>query len=225
MKPKKAVIQGYKEMQVPYSLVQSGEKTNALAIFMPGSGYTNQRPLFHFSEGIFLNQGADVLEIDYRYKEKDYDHFDMEELSKAIQIDVKTVIDQVLRESSYDEFYLVAKSLGTIALCTELKRADFKNARVVWFTPLIHRDDVLQAMVESPQAGLCFIGDNDPCYSASRYNQLENNTKIIAHLLPGITHDMEYVDQPIPSIDVLKEIMKKLSQFAELEKSPKVARK
>lgn len=218
MEIQKEVIKGYKEMQVPYSLISNGGESKKLAIFLPGSGYTNQRPLFHFSEGVFLHTGTDVLEIDYRYKEKDYDHFDMGELSKAVQFDVKTVIDQVLQGNNYEEFYLVAKSLGTIALCTELKREDFRNAQVVWLTPLIHRDDVLHAMVDSPHTGLCFIGDIDKCYSESRYNQLLENPKLTSHLLPGITHDMEYVDQPIKSIDVLKEIMEEISQFAELEK-------
>lgn len=211
MKIQHEVINGYKEIEVPFALIANEEETKKLAIFLPGAGYTNQRPLFHFSEGVFLNKGMDVLEIDYRYNEPSYAHFEMEELSEAVRFDVKTVIDEVLRENRYEEFYLIAKSLGTIALCTELQREEFKDAKVVWLTPLIHRDDVLTAMVTSKQKGLCFIGDSDRCYTEARYTQLLDNPNLSSKLLPDITHDMEYADDPIKSIDVLKEIMEEIN--------------
>lgn len=211
MKIQKEAIKGYKEINVPYSLVTNEEKSNKLAIFLPGAGYTNQGPLFHYSEGVFLNKTVDVLKIDYQYNDKAYDNFDMNELSEAIQFDVKTVIDKVLRENDYEDFYLIAKSLGTIALCTELKRELFEDAKLVWLTPLIHRDDVLNTMVNSTQKGLCFIGDVDHCYTEARYNQLLNNPNLTSQLLPNINHDMEYADDPIKSIDVLKEIIEEIN--------------
>lgn len=137
----------------------------------------------------------------------------MEELSEAIKHDVRTVIDNILRNSEYETFYLIGKSLGTIALTSELKREIFKEAKVVWLTPLIHRDDVLNTMVNSNNKGLSFIGDNDRCYTAARCSQLMNNTNLVSKLFPNINHSMEYDNDPVKSIDVLRTVIEEINRF------------
>ncbi|SDI12875.1 hypothetical protein SAMN04487975_11233 [Planococcus glaciei] len=213
MNMQKETIKGYKDLDIPYSLITHEEQSNKLAIFLPGAGYTTQRPLFHYSEEILLKKGFDVLNVNYRYNDTDYDSFDMDELSTAIKLDVKTVIDEVLKDGAYKEFYLVGKSLGTIALCTELERDAFKDAKVVWLTPLIHRDDVLDKMVQNPNKGLSFIGDNDYCYSEERYKLLTENSNLISRLFPNVDHSMEYKGDPFKSIETLKSIMEEINQF------------
>ncbi|WKA49390.1 alpha/beta hydrolase [Planococcus liqunii] len=213
MNMQKETIKGYKNLNIPYSLITHEEQSNKLAIFLPGAGYTTQKPLFHYSEEILLKKGFDVLNVNYRYNDADYDSFDMDELSTAIKVDVQIVIDEVLKNGVYKEFYLVAKSLGTIALCTELERAAFKDAKVVWLTPLIHRDDVLDKMVRSTNKGLSFIGDNDYCYSEERYKLLAENPHLVSRLIPNVDHSMEYKGDPFKSIDALKTIMEEINQF------------
>lgn len=206
-------IKGYREMNVPFTLLSIEGNTKNLAIFLPRAGYTTQRPLFHFSEAILLNKNFDVLLVNYQYNDKIYDEFSMEELSEAIKFDVKTVIDKVLKDSSYENFYIIGKSLGTIAMFSELKREIFKKAKVIWLTPLLQRDDVFEAMISSDHNGLCFLGDNDRCYIEERYNQLVKNQYIVSRLFPNVNHGMEYDNDPVGTVDVLKSVINDISQF------------
>jgi hypothetical protein len=137
----------------------------------------------------------------------------MEELSEAIIYDVKTVLDEVLKDTSYEKFYLVGKSLGTIAMSSELSRDIFKEANAIWLTPLIHRDDVFAAMVNNENRGLCIIGDNDHCYVKERFDQLKTKPNIVAKLLPNVNHSLEYDYNIVESIDVLKRLINDIQEF------------
>ena len=145
----KRVIQtvtGFKNFEVPYTLIMHERPLSQLAIFLPGEGYTNSRPLFHFAEDIFMNHKIDVLEVDYQYKEKAYDEFSMEEISEAVQFDVEKILDFVLGDTSYDQYYIVAKSIGSIGLSKAIHRHEFKHAKIIWLTPLLIREDVLEGV-------------------------------------------------------------------------------
>ena len=153
----------------------------------------------------------------------------MDEISEAIKNDVGLVIDKVLDDKSYENFYLIGKSLGTIAMTSELKRNIFKEAKAVWLTPLIQRDDVFETMVKSKHNSLCFIGDNDQHYNSERYEQLVKNKNIVSKLFPNVNHGLQYENDPVNSIDVLKngkvalngDVLAQIApQFANLTKLP-----
>ena len=200
-------------MSVPFNLVSKEVDSKKLVVFLPGAAYTVQSPAFHYSQKIFLDKGFGVLQINYRYNDKDYDEFTMEELSDAIKFDVKTVLDEFLKDTSYEEFYLVGKSLGTIAMSSIIDRNMFKGANIIWLTPLLHRDDVFEAMINSGNRGLCVIGDNDRCYVEERYNQLKAKPNIMATLLPNVNHSLEHDQNMVESIDVLKSLINDIQEF------------
>ncbi|TWT00490.1 alpha/beta hydrolase [Planomicrobium sp. CPCC 101079] len=209
----KGTVQGYKGMQVPFEFIKTEEGTNSLAILLPGAGYTTSSPLFHYSTEAFLNRSVDVLEVNYQYNNEAYDEFSMEELSEAIKHDVKTVLDQEIEGSSYEHFYLIGKSLGTIAMSTELQRPAFRDAKAVWLTPLFQRDDVFQAMLHSPNEGLCFIGDADRCYIKDRYEQIENKPNISAKLFSNVDHSLDSRDGVMESIGALECVINEIRKF------------
>ena len=204
---------GYKELSVPFTLLSNEENAKNLAIFLPGAGYTVKSPVFHYSQDLYLNKSFDVLQVNYLYNDKIYDDFSMEELSEAIKYDVRTVLDQVINGSTYENFHIIGKSLGTIAMSSELSRDIFKEAKVVWLTPLIHRNDVLEAMVTSNHKGLCFIGDNDRCYTEERYNQVKKNPNIVTRLFANVNHGLQHNNNPVESIDVLRNIIHDMNHF------------
>ncbi|KAA0966230.1 alpha/beta hydrolase [Sporosarcina sp. ANT_H38] len=206
-------VKGYKEMNIPYTLLRAEENSKNLSIFLPGAGYTVRSPLFHYSGDIFLNNGFDVLQVNYQYNDKAYAEFSMEEISEAIKFDVRTVLDIFLKDTSYENFYIIGKSLGTIAMSSELCRDIFREAKAVWLTPLIQRDDVFDAMVSSNNRGLCFIGDNDSYYIEKRFNQIAINPEIVSRLIPNVNHSLEYENNTIESIEVLKSVIEDIRNF------------
>jgi hypothetical protein len=206
-------VVGYKEMQVPFTLISEVKDSKNLVVFLPGAAYTVQSPAFHYSQEIFIQKDFNVLQVNYRYNDKAYDDFTIEELSKAIRYDVKTVLDEVLKDSSYVNFYFVVKSLGTIAMSSLVEWNIFKEAQIIWLTPLLQRDDVFDAMVNSENRGLCIIGDDDRCYIKERFEQLHDKSTIVAKLLPNVNHSLEYNHNIIESIDVLKDVMNDIQEF------------
>ncbi len=207
------IVVGYRKMQVPFSLVSEEENSKNLVVFLPGVAYTVQSPAFHYAQEIFLDNSFDVLQVNYRYNDKSYDEFSTEELSEAIKHDVRTVLDKVLTNTSYEKFYFVGKSLGTIAMSSELNRDIFKEAHAIWLTPLLQRDDVFATMVNSENRGLCIIGDNDRCYVEERFNQLKDKPNLVAKLLPNVNHSLEYDHNMVESIDVLKSLIYDIQEF------------
>ncbi|MDX1806369.1 MAG: alpha/beta hydrolase [Paenisporosarcina sp.] len=207
------MVVGYRDMQVPFSLVSEEENSKNLVVFLPGAAYSVQSPVFHYSQEIFLDHSFDVLQVNYRYNDKAYDEFSKEELSEAIKHDVRTVLDKILTDTSYEKFYFVGKSLGTIAMSSELNRDIFREAHAIWLTPLLHRDDVFAAMVNNENRGLCIIGDNDRCYVEERFNQIKNKSSLVAKLLPNVNHSLEYDHNMVESIDILKEVIKDIQEF------------
>lgn len=210
----KLSILGFDGLEVPYTLLGGSKPTRNLAIMLPGAGYTTQAPLFHYTTELFLNREWDVLEVNYRYNDPAYDRFTMDELADVIRHDVKRVIDEVLAKKAYENFALIGKSLGTLAMCSERTRDVFQKARMIWLTPLIHRDDVLNAMIQSEQSAMAVIGDLDHCYSEDRYRRLAGNPLLSPTLVPGVGHGFDYAGDVQQSIDVLKEVLKKIEKFA-----------
>jgi len=212
-KVKTDFIKGYKGKDIDYTVLSTDEHASKLAILLPGAGYTAQAPLLHYSTGVFSHKSVDVLQVNYTYNDRFYDSFTMDELVEAIKHDVGTVIDKVLEENSYDGYYLVGKSLGTIAMASLLDKEIFHNAKAVWLTPLLNRDDVFESMLHSRNESLCFIGDDDTHYNAERYRQFANNPKLVSRLLEGADHSLQYKGDPVRSIDLLKTVIKEIDEL------------
>ncbi|UCZ54961.1 alpha/beta hydrolase [Bacillus shivajii] len=208
------IVKGYKEIDVPYTLLSKGGGSTKLAIILPGAGYTAQAPLLHYSTGVFVNKSYDVLQVNYQYNSKVYEDYTIEEISQAIKLDVKTVIDDVLMNKSYENLILIGKSLGTIAMSSELNRENLKGAKAIWMTPLIQREEVLQAIINSKNKGLCIIGSEDHCYTEERFANVLENRNITTKLIPGVNHSLEYDEKAVESIDVLKSVINDIDQFS-----------
>lgn len=206
------VMKGYRDIEVPYTLI-SQEEAEGIAIIMPGWGYTVQAPLLHYSTGIYLHKGYDVLHINYQYTTPDYKGFSIEEVDDALKYDVKEVIDQVLQEKNYSRIHLMAKSFGTIALSNELTRESFQYAKLIWLTPLLKEDEVFQAMLGSEKKGICIIGDADRHYEEVRFHELKSNHRLRMHLVKGVNHSLEHDFQVLNSISTHKEIMSIIEAF------------
>ncbi|MCA1320658.1 alpha/beta hydrolase [Bacillus tianshenii] len=208
-------IQGYKEKTIPFTILSKDEGSRSLAIMLPGAGYGTQAPLFHYATGLFLKRGVDVLQVNYQYNDPFYDSFSMEEITKAIIHDVHEVMDQVISTDDYDHFFFVGKSLGTIAMSSELKRDNFLSANAIWLTPLLQRKDVSDAMISCEHKSICMIGDADPCYKEDRFKEVNENPLFTTKLIPDADHALQYKDDVLGSIDILKDVVKSMEQWVD----------
>ncbi len=194
---------------IPYRLIEQNDETNSLVIILPGAGYTTQAPLLHFTTGAFYSKGFDVLHINYRFSREEMSALKESDFARDVQL----AIDNATKNKKYSNYYVVAKSIGTIALSYLLDHSMPKDAKVVWLTPLLQRDDVFNAMVNSENKGLCMIGDKDSCFIEERFEKLKNNQNLRLKVVEGGNHALELDKEPIQSIEILKSVISAINEF------------
>lgn len=167
--------------EIPYTLIKQDEESNHLTIILPGLGYTTQAPLLHFTTGIFLNKGSDVLHVNYKYSKDEFSALSEE----VFTADILSVVGPILENHHYTNFNLIGKSMGTIGLVHLLKLPLFKSARVIWLTPLLQRKSVYEGLLHSDNHGIAIIGSDDPCFIKERLEEIKNNQNVTLHLVEG----------------------------------------
>lgn len=108
----------------------------------------------------------------------------------------------------------MAKSIGTKALSYLIDHPMFKDAKVVWLTPLLQNDAVFNAMVNSNNKGLCVIGEKDYfCFIEERFEKLKTIPNLTFHVVEEGNHSLELENDPIKSIEILKNVISYLNEF------------
>ncbi|MBT2641471.1 alpha/beta hydrolase [Bacillus sp. ISL-41] len=195
---------------IPFRLIEQKEETNNLVIVLPGAGYSTQAPLLYYSTGLFYNKGFDVLHINYSFNRQELSSLNERDLARDVQL----VIDNATKDKKYSNYYIVAKSIGTKVLRCLLDHKMFKEAKLVWLTPLLQNDDVFNAMLNSDHKGLCIFGEEDShCFIVDRSEKLKINRNLILKVVEGGNHSLELDKDPIKSIDILKSVISDINEF------------
>jgi hypothetical protein len=200
---------------IPYTWIRSKQPVKSICIMLPGLGYTTQRPLFHYSTGICLEQNIDVLHINYQFsKNEHFKKLSEPEQDNWMYEDVLAVIEDVLKDTSYEQSFLLSKSIGTIPMAKEWGRKNIThNAFGIWLTPLIKVDEVYQALLNTQLPSLCIIGDQDHHFVEERISSLENNRLIQTVVVHNTEHSLEVKGDVAASLDAMKEVMTSIENF------------
>jgi hypothetical protein len=202
---------------IPYTWIRSKSPNKSICIMLPGLGYSTQRPLFHYATSMSIEGNMDVLHINYHFNKNE--HFAA--LSRAEQDawmyeDVKVVVDEVLKESEYEQQIWLSKSIGTIPMAFEWRQKNFIHHSVgVWLTPLLKDDNVCHSILNTELPSLCVIGDQDPHYIKERLSLLEKNELVRVVVIPNADHSMEIKGDIGATIDSMKEIINNMQDFIE----------
>jgi len=77
-------ILGYRDAAVPNQFLRQDGKTEHLAIFLPGMGYTCDMPVFFYAQNLLEELGADILRVEYAYGHRpDFQSLSNDEQSNA----------------------------------------------------------------------------------------------------------------------------------------------
>lgn len=195
---------------IPFRLIEQKDGTDSLVIVLPGAGYSTHAPLLYYTTGLFYNKSFDVLHINYSFRRQEISSLNERDLARDVQL----VIDNATKDKKYSNFYIVAKSIGTKVLRCLLDHKMYKEAKLVWLTPLLQNDDVFNALVNSDHKGLCILGEEDsPCFIVERFESLKNNPNLILKVVEGGNHNLELDEDPIKSIDILKSVISDIKEF------------
>ena len=207
-----------------------------LAIFLPGIGYHNDKPLLYFSRKLAVECGYDTLNIEYHDLPGKV-MGDKAKMMEAVNIAFRQAEEALdkLDLSSYDKFLLVGKSIGTV-IATGLVAKRGLNAKLVLYTPVeatfmnVFRETGCGDVTDGPNCAdvysdaVAFIGTNDPWSDLETVKALAREKNVPLHLYPGANHSLERNgaqegsntlagSTTLENIKILEDVMAKTLEF------------
>lgn len=207
-------VQGYLEKPVPNRRLSRDEaRSTHLAIFLPGMGYNVDMPLLFYPRIYLMQQGADVLLVEYNYLQQDeYLKRSSDEQRTWLHTDVLAVCDAALEAHDYERLTIVGKSLGTYAMAHLLSDDRFQSASCVWLTPLIYDQAVFAAM-KRPHRALFVIGTRDMQYDADKMQEAARSSGAMSLVVERANHGMFVENDIIGTVRVMENIMQSVQEL------------
>lgn len=177
-----------------------------LAIFFPGIGYTNDRPLMYYSRKLLKSMGYEELCIEYHDLPEKVGA-DREIMKKAAFMayeQAKEILD-VRDLKQYDDIVFVGKSIGTI-LAAQYREDRKLKAKLVLYTP------VEATFIPKTEDAIAFIGDKDPWSDLESVKTLAQNKGIPLYLYTDCNHSLECSDVG-KNIQILADVMEKTGKY------------
>lgn len=204
---------GYKNQRVPNTLMIQPEPTEHLGIILPGYRHSVDMPDLHYAGRILLEQGADLLRVEYVYYQTDFLRQAEEIQDKWISSDVFAACNAGLSYRQYKKITLVGKSLGTIAMGHLLADSRFQQANCIWSTPLLTAEWLCSRIEQIHPHSLFIIGTADSFYQNDVLIQLEKITNGRSLVIEGANHGLEFSDSIPKSLLALSQIVQALQEF------------
>ena len=206
-------IAGYKNQPVPNTLFVQPGPTRHLGIILPGYRYPVEMPPLYYAGRVLLDQGADLLRVEYAYFRTDFLEHPEVEQDRWIAEDVFAACEAALSRRSYEKITLVGKSIGTIAMGHLLADAVFQQATCIWLTPLLTVVWLCSRIEQAHPRSLFVLGTADTFYQQDILRQLEHVTSGRSLLIEGANHALEMPGNVPKSLIVLDQIVQALQEF------------
>ena len=132
-------IHGFGGQPVANRFLRPEGAIDALAVLLPGFGYTLDMPLFFYAENLLLERGWDVLRVEYAYHRlPESEVSPRSKMVERLYADTTAAWRAGLGQRSYERVALIGKSLGTLAMGHLLTAEPVSiPVRSVWLTPLL----------------------------------------------------------------------------------------
>jgi hypothetical protein len=206
-------VMGYQNQPVPTTFIASSNPTGHLGIILPGYRYPVEMAPLHYAGRVLLEQGADVLRVEYAYNQTDFIERPETEQDEWISADVFAACGTGLGQRAYEKITLVGKSLGTIAMGHLLTDERFQNAACIWFTPILTLDWLRSCIEQVHPRSLYIIGTEDQFYQPDILKHLEEVTGGNSLVIDGVDHSLENPDSIHQSLSALHKIIEALQVF------------
>ncbi|MBK9927451.1 MAG: hypothetical protein IPP66_19450 [Anaerolineales bacterium] len=204
---------GFKNQKVPNTFITQPTPAQHLGIILPGYRHSVDMADMHYAGRILLEQGADLLRVEYVYYQTDFMEQPASEQNKWIAGDVFAVCNAALSQRSYDRITLVGKSIGTIALANLLTDSRFQNATCVWSTPLLTLEWLRERIEQVHPRSLFITGTADKFYKPEILKHLETVTNGRTVVIEGANHGLEIPESISASLAALGQIVQALQEF------------
>lgn len=211
----KISIVGNKGRQIHNTLFRQPNGSGNLATIFPGYGYTPNMPVLYYTIEILLRKGLNVLAVHYDYPNvADFRDTSQEEKDRWLHADVEAVYNSVIAQNDFEIEVLVGKSLGTLA-CGHLidRHNELAACTVVWLTPLLGREILIDQITKYKPKSLFVIGTADQHYDIEILSRVQEASNGEVLVLQGANHSLEIPGKISGNLRILHEIMEKIELF------------
>ena len=162
------------------------------AVLLPGVRYFSQAPLLWFAREVAQARGWSAVEVDERAPDGE-DPFEW----------MRGQAERALAGTSAELIVVVGKSLGSVA-------ATVFEGPAVWLTPLLTRPDIAGALAAAASPALLVGSPDDPSWGEG---ELPDNPLLEVFELPGLDHSLQISGDPFSSLDVLRDVTRRVGAF------------
>jgi pimeloyl-ACP methyl ester carboxylesterase len=206
-------VVGYKNQPVPNTFITQPTPGRHLGIILPGYRYPPEMAPLFYAGRILLEQGADLLRVEYTYYRTNFMEQSEFEQDRWISSDVFAACNAVLAHHSYEKITLVGKSIGTIALGHLLSDRRFQAASCIWLTPLLTAEWLRSRIEQIHPHSLFVVGTADKYYIPDTLEHLVKVTHGQVKVIEGADHALQVPGSIEDSITVLKQVVQALQGF------------
>lgn len=208
-------IKGYRGEMVPNRFFLQDGAVSHLAIVLPGYGYNCDMPLLYFTVSHLLDQGAEVLQVDYDYSRLPaYRALDAEERQRWLVADVTAACQAALAQREYQRITLIGKSLGTRAMAHLLTTEEaLQSAATVWFTPPWHEEPVHACLLAARQPALVVIGTADLYYDPELIAEIGRAINGELVVVADAEHGLEITGDVVRSVQAVEQAIRAVQRF------------
>ncbi|MCM3783376.1 alpha/beta hydrolase [Neobacillus mesonae] len=185
-------------------LRQTTQGSNTLVVFFPGQNYSCELPVLHYAVQSAVEQGMDVLLLEYGYQSA----------RVALEREQRSILaEEVLQtvkhfSEDYEQLVFVSKSLGTLLAGYAAEKLGDHRITHLYLTPLDSTLDYIQH-----SSGLVIYGTKDSLFSEEsrgKLDSLKNEIDIIK--IPDAGHGLEVMDVR-KSVEHLSELVRAYTNF------------
>lgn len=178
-----------------------------IAVFLPGIGYTHDKPLLYYSEKLLQDKGFKIVKIEYHDLPGKV-RGDRQKLMEAGNMAYEQTCEQLKDTdfSLYEDIVFVAKSVGTV-IAAKYTSTYVNDAKLVLYTPV---EGTFEFKTES---GIAFLGNDDPWSDFDTVVKMAREQNVPIHTYDGCNHSLERQGDQLKNIEILKDVMEKTGEF------------
>ncbi len=181
------------------TLLKQEAGPDKLLIMIPGRGYTCDFPMFYYLRSVAVQQGYDVLSVEYGFQAA-HATFDFSRVNDLAE-DVKDTVRPVLARK-YKHICVAGKSLGTPIAANLARSITSASTSLILLTPVGDSTHGLEDM-----RTLVIIGTVDAAYSAEAVVPFKDHPNVKWRVFEGLDHGLEVPGHWRESVTVIPEII------------------
>ena len=177
-----------------------------LAVIFPGIGYHKDKPLLYYASKLLLQQGYDLMFVDYPEMPKNIkgDAAKMQEAAELAYAKAEEMLSWI-DYSKYQKKVFVGKSIGTVVMSKYIQEHHL-SPKQIWYTPV-------EATFEFPaDKVIAFLGEADPWSDVEMLKQKAADANMPLYLYPNCNHSLE-TDDVDKNLEIIRDVMQKTAEF------------